>query len=231
MSSIPKDKSSSGDSGFSGAAAGVKDFMTPLLIYKPFSLALLLVFYSPLVVAIIILSMSFIFQNFKGIIYFIWLIVFVSCRGFIFELMDFNKYNFVENNICTMVQFSKYSNSGFSIFFIMFSLVYICGPMIKNRIVNWWMLSAFLFYLSLDILTRFRMGCFNDNWLAEIGLNLLLGAAFGILTLWGMYLAKLQDHLFFNETSSTKDMCSMPSNQTFKCSVYKNGELIGSTNA
>ena len=31
----------------------------------------------------------------------------------------------------------------------------------------------------------------------------------------------------FNEIQSNKQMCSMPKNQTFKCNVYKNGEIIG----
>ena len=32
----------------------------------------------------------------------------------------------------------------------------------------------------------------------------------------------------FNELDSNKVMCSRPSKQTFKCSVYKHGELITS---
>jgi len=43
-----------------------------------------------------------------------------------------------------------------------------------------------------------------------------------------MYAGGSGKFLFFNEVSSTMDKCSMPNNQTFKCSVYKNGELIGS---
>jgi hypothetical protein len=39
----------------------------------------------------------------------------------------------------------------------------------------------------------------------------------------------LGDYLIFNEVSSTKEVCTVPKKQTFKCSVYKNGELVGST--
>jgi len=35
-------------------------------------------------------------------------------------------------------------------------------------------------------------------------------------------------YMFFNERSN-RMICSMPKNQTFKCSVYKNGELVGSS--
>jgi len=33
-------------------------------------------------------------------------------------------------------------------------------------------------------------------------------------------------HLFFNEISSNAVKCTVPEKQTFKCAVYKNGELI-----
>ena len=44
-----------------------------------------------------------------------------------------------------------------------------------------------------------------------------------------MVMLNLNKYLFFNELSSNKDVCSMPSKQTFKCSVYKNGELLATT--
>jgi hypothetical protein len=198
---------------------------TPLLIYKPISLELLLIFYSPLVVALIILSMSFIFQNFKGITYIICLIIFVSIRSFFMEINKYNPY-VTDNKICTMVKFSNFGNSGFSIFFIAYSFVYICGPMIWHKQVNYWLLCVFLFYLFLDIGTRYNMGCIKEG---AICVDLLLGVTAGIVTLWIMSMAKLWNYLFFNETSSTKDMCSMPSKQTFKCAVYKGGQLVGST--
>jgi hypothetical protein len=35
--------------------------------------------------------------------------------------------------------------------------------------------------------------------------------------------------IFYNETNAGNgDVCSMPSKQTFRCNVYKNGEIIGS---
>ena len=40
----------------------------------------------------------------------------------------------------------------------------------------------------------------------------------------------LSRYLFFNEMSSTSEVCSMPKKQTFKCSVYKNGQLLSTIN-
>jgi hypothetical protein len=42
-----------------------------------------------------------------------------------------------------------------------------------------------------------------------------------------MYAGGSGKFMFFNEVQSNKDVCNMPSKQTFKCQVYKNGELIG----
>jgi hypothetical protein len=45
-----------------------------------------------------------------------------------------------------------------------------------------------------------------------------------------MYTGGSGKYLFFNEVSSNKDICYQPSEQTFKCSLYKNGELISGIN-
>jgi hypothetical protein len=200
---------------------------TPLLIYQPFNLAVLLTFYSPIIVALSVFSMSFIFQNFKGIIYLLWLIVFTWFRSLGFELTG-GKPMESKGNLCTMVQYSKYGNATFSMFFIAFTFVYICGPMILNKDVNYWVLSAFLFYMFLDIGIHVKMGCTTYTY---VFLDVILGIVSGIIALTSMYGAKLYNYIFFNESSSTKDVCSMPTKQTFKCKLYKNGELVGSTNA
>jgi hypothetical protein len=196
----------------------------PLIIYQPFNLAVLLTFYSPLIVALTVFSMSFIFQNFKGIIYLLWIIIFSWFRGLFFSV---NPSGPVPGDLCSMVQYTRYGNSTFSMFFIAFTMVYICGPMILNKETNFWILSAFLFYLLLDIGVRVRLTkCTKFTYAA---FDTVFGVAAGIAALSAMYGAKLYNYVFFNETSSTKDMCSMPSKQTFKCAVYKGGELVGST--
>jgi hypothetical protein len=96
-----------------------------------------------------------------------------------------------------------------------------------NKEVNYWVLSAFLFYLFLDIGIRRFYGCIQ---LTYVLLNIAMGVLAGIGALFAMYSAKMYNYVFFNETSSGKDMCSMPTKQTFKCAVYKNGQLVGSAN-
>jgi hypothetical protein len=35
--------------------------------------------------------------------------------------------------------------------------------------------------------------------------------------------------LFINELNSNKEVCSVPSKQQFRCSVYKDGQIVGSS--
>jgi hypothetical protein len=205
---------------------------TPLLIYQPQILAVMLVFYSPIIVALIVFSMSFIFQNFKGIIYLLWVIIFSWFRSVIpMPDAEVSPNSPMARDICNIIKYSSNSNFGnatFSAFFITFTMVYMCGPMVMNKEMNYWVLSAFLFYLFLDIGIRSYFGCVKY---AYVFLDIVLGFAAGLLALTAMYGAKMYNYVFFNETSSSKEMCSMPSKQTFKCAVYKNGQLVGSTTA
>lgn len=209
----------------------------PLLIYQPQILAVMLVFYSPIFVALLVFSMSFIFQNFKGIVYLLWVIIFSWARSIIPSsdkppsYKEATRSSSEINDICNMVLYSSNSNFGnstFSMFFITFTMVYICGPMFVNKEINYWVLSAFIFYLVLDASVRSYFGCINK---LLVFLNIIMGLVAGVATLLAMYGAKISNYLFFNEISSSKEICSMPSKQTFKCAVYKNGQLVGNTTA
>jgi hypothetical protein len=44
-----------------------------------------------------------------------------------------------------------------------------------------------------------------------------------------LLMTSLKNKLFINQTSGNNQVCSMPSKQKFKCSVYKNGEIVSSS--
>ena len=62
--------------------------------------------------------------------------------------------------------------------------------------------------------------------MGDLFLNVLLGAASAALIVTLMYAGGSGKYLFFNEVSSDKEMCYQPSKQTFKCSLFSNGELV-----
>jgi hypothetical protein len=203
---------------------------SPLLLYQPYTLALWLTFYSPIIVALCVTSMSFYSQNFKGFVYLAWLLVFTWFRSLLYEVTGSPKTTTSESNtnICDIVQYSQYGNSGFSVYFIAFTIVYICTPMFMNQEMNYFVLSGILFYLLLNTWIRSSKQCFMN--MTDIFLNLVGGLFTGAIAVSIMYAANISKYLFFNELSSNKEVCSQPKKQTFRCAVYKNGEVIGTVN-
>ena len=59
-----------------------------------------------------------------------------------------------------------------------------------------------------------------------ITLGALLGVAGGIAWFYLLYTQGYESMLYFGETLSNNAICSRPSRQTFRCDVYKNGQLI-----
>ncbi len=132
--------------------------------------------------------------------------------------------------ICNAIKYSNYENNTFSMFFIAFSFSYLCGPMILNGDVNYWLMSSLLFYYFLDFFIRKYIAHCPINLSMMLIDTFMFGIGGASLIIFLLSATHNQQYLFFNETSSTTDMCSMPTKQTFKCSVYKNGEIIGETN-
>jgi hypothetical protein len=204
----------------------MNNYDVPLLMYQPFNLVVLLTFYSPIIVALGVLSMSFIFQNFKGFIYLGFLLGVSVLREFL--LMIFGaKSEITPNKVCNMAQYSKYGNAGFSVFVLSFTVLYICLPMFLNDDVNFWIFGGLLAYLLIDIFIRYTKQCITTY--TEILFNVATGAFSGAIIPAMMYVGGSSKYLFFNEISSNKEICSMPKKQQFKCNVYKNGELIAAT--
>ena len=96
--------------------------------------------------------------------------------------------------------------------------------MFLNKSVNYWLLSGLLLYLLLDLGYRNTQKCFSG--FKSIFVNILGGFTFATLIVIPMFYYGGKTSLFFNEVSSDKETCSMPTKQKFKCAVYKNGELI-----
>jgi hypothetical protein len=63
--------------------------------------------------------------------------------------------------------------------------------------------------------------------MGDLFLNVLLGLSSAALIVTLMYSGGSGKYLFFNEVSSNKDICYQPSEQNFKCQVFKDGTLVG----
>lgn len=200
---------------------GVPD--SPLKIFQPMNIVVFLSFFSPIILATGITSMSFIFQNFKGLIYLGFLIGCCFVRSYIYMMSGANPI-VNDKTICTSVQYSKYGNPTFSAFVFAFTIMYLSYPMFVNGSVNFWIFTLLIAYFFMDMFIKIYKNCIIK--IGDLFLNVLLGAASSALIVTLMYTGGSGKYLFFNETSSNKDICYQPSKQTFKCSMYRDGQLV-----
>jgi len=202
---------------------GVQD--TPLILFQPFNLIVFLSFYSPIILATSLVGLSFVFQNFKGFIYLGFLLGACVVREYIYRMAGSNPI-INDRTICTSIQYSQYGNPTFSAFVFAFTIMYLSLPMFANDSVNFWVFSSILVYFCLDMFIKIYKKCILK--MGDLFLNVLLGVFSSALIVSLMWTGGSGKYLFFNEVSSNKEICSQPKEQTFKCSVFKDGTLVGS---
>jgi len=197
---------------------------TPLQLFQPMNIIVFLSFFSPIIIATSITSLSFVFQNFKGLIYLGFLIGNCVVRNFIYK-MSGGVPIMNDKTICTSVQYSKYGNPSFSAFVFAFTIGYLSIPMFSNSAPNFWVFILLVSYFFIDMFIKLYKKCIIK--MSDLLLNILLGFASSALIVTLMYLGGSGKYLFFNEVSSNKDICYQPKEQTFKCQVFKDGTLVG----
>ena len=105
-----------------------------------------------------------------------------------------------------------------------FTAAYLLWPMFKGETTaNDWMIIVLLTFILGNGITRYMKQCNN---IIDIVIGIMLG--FGCGTGW-FFLFWLTDNkklLYIDAFVSNKVVCNRPSKQTFKCAVYKNGELL-----
>ncbi len=200
---------------------GVPD--SPLQLFQPFNAIVWFSFFSPIVLATSITSLSFIFQNFKGLIYLGFLIGCCVVRTFVYAMAGATPL-VNDRTICTSIQYSKYGNPTFSAFVFAFTIMYLSFPMFSNGAVNYWVFVSLISYFLIDIFIKIYKSCIVK--MGDLFLNILLGGASAALIVTLMYAGGSGKYLFFNEMSSDKEMCYQPSQQTFKCKIFQDGKMI-----
>ena len=203
-------------------AGGVVD--SPLLIYQPFNIIVFLSFYSPIILAMCMIYLSFVSQNFKGCIYLGFLIGVCVVRNFIY-MLNGAKTNANDGTICTSVQYSAYGNPTFSAFVFAFTIMYLSLPMFSNGSPNFWVFFGLLVYFFIDLFIKTYKKCVIQT--TDLILNILMGLTSSAIIVVLMYAGGSGKYLFFNEVSSNKEICTQPKTQTFRCDVYKDGTLVG----
>ena len=164
---------------------------------------------SPIIIASIFTSLSFIYQNPTGIIYLFLLVVMCMVR---------NKIIDVSPDITC--KGSSTNGSGFSAFVFSFTFGYVFLPMFILNDINLPLLISYIVYFLLDVGITIN---YCSTSLKIIGMDLLVGSilGFGICSIMWYVIPQLKSLLFFNEISSSKEMCTVKNKKAFKCTVAK----------
>jgi hypothetical protein len=120
-------------------------------------------------------------------------------------------------------QIGRYNVPSVTSYFIAFTLSYLMLPMMANKSWNYFIIIGFATLFAIDATTKMRGKCTTSSGILFGG---LLGYLFGLVWYTIISGAGGTKLLYFNTGGSNNVICSKPKSQTYKCSVYKNGELI-----
>lgn len=194
-------------------------------------------FYSPIIVTIGVFMFSIFSGRIgNGLFYMFCLFIVTAIRStLIFIFKGTPKVAEDIPNICNTGKFLPYTNLTYSTFILTFSLFYFLTPMViistknKSDVINYSLLIFFFSYIFFDIFVKKSLNCISSIFSINVFSDIFGGISLGILVSGLLFMTSLKKNLFINDMSSDKEVCSMPSKQKFKCSVYKNGELVSSS--
>jgi len=162
-------------------------------------------------------------SDMKGIIYiaslFTLMIVYFICFSTFGEKAP---DSLAMDPICRIINIpgSSFSNSSINSAILSFIFIYLAVPMFYNS-MNYSILTVVLVFYVIDCITMLNSGCTN---MYAIVLSSLIGAGMAVLST-SVLMANKPSFLFYNAPANA-EICSRPSNQKFKCNVYKNGEIL-----
>ena len=130
---------------------------------------------------------------------------------------------------CTLIDIpyiNRYNSPSSNSLYIAFTCAYLFLPMLYNSHLNYAIISALLILFAIDATAKITNKC---TTVAGVTLGALVGFILGSVWYTIFHMVGADNLLYFEETQSNGIRCERPTKQTFKCSVYKNGQLISSS--
>ena len=176
---------------------------------------------SPFLLAFLMVMISIINSNVKGLIYLLGLII-LFVIVFLFQntlRVPMDK----TNKFCSIFSISQFSVPSFNSALYLYTIMYTLLPMINMNMVNFPLIIIFLLLYISDCIIKNRNKCSTP---IGIIMGSILGLFFGIT--WFLIIKATGQNglVYYDDLVSNKIACSRPTKQNFKCQVYKNGELI-----
>jgi len=190
---------------------------------------LIISLYPAFIIFFLIIVSLFNYTIIKGIIYFSGIALCHIVWVLLARLFPNNERNPNAPITCDLINFPSlnYDKPNRPAMITCFTLIYLLLPMFNNRKL----LFNPVIIIVLSLLTLGNIFYqYNNECSTFLGIlfGSMLGATFGFLWFLVFWSAGKKDLLFYNELASNNVVCNKPSKQTFKCSVYKNGEIISS---
>lgn len=183
---------------------------------------------SPLLITTCLLLISCFNQDIKGLVYLGGILI----AGLINVILQNTlkvKPSGTISPACNIIEFpfnlNEYDCPSFNSMWLSFTLLYLLMPMTFISSINIGIILFVSGLIVIDSVTKFIGGC---TTISGIGLGLIVGSVLGLLWFILIYISGHKELLYFNIDSSDNIVCSRPSKQTFKCSVYRNGQVISS---
>jgi hypothetical protein len=198
---------------------------------QPSNIMVLITFYMPLIISLIVLSWGIIMQSVNGFVYLLFMLGMSVVREWVLSSSGHTETSALKGmggaSICDTISYSKNGNNTYSVFMMSFTTVYLSMPMFINSSVNWLFIGACIVGIAMDIGVRAKAGCAMSG--KGIFTNVVAGLVLAMSIVGIMTANGGEKFLFFNEIQSNKTVCSRPTKQQFKCTVYKNGEVLTNT--
>jgi hypothetical protein len=182
--------------------------------------------FAPLFLGTFLVLVSIFNQNIKGMIY-LGGVLLASVINYIVSRMIGSEPLENEGSICNLVEFplisSRFNVPNYNSMFIGFTLMYLLLPMLSNNQINFWIIGTIVSIFAVDAYVKLQYFCTVPRGITIGG---IVGLSLGALWYFLFKLNNFESLLFFNDLTSNNVVCKRPQNQTFKCSVYKNGQVI-----
>lgn len=163
-------------------------------------------------------------QNIKGIVYVIGIIVLYVISNMISFVIPIEK----NEEICNLIgRPESIINPYFGTMVYGYTFSYLFVPMLYSSFINYSMLLSLMLILVVDVVIKKNINCLKiPYFMVFLSCSLIIGS------LYAVTIHAIDSKLLYHEDyTSNKQVCSIPSEQKFKCNVYKNGELITETTA
>jgi len=197
-------------------------------------------FYSPIIICVsIVLFSMFTATMEKAFFFFIWIFIITFIRIIVFKGFKSSQDPVTEIPEICLTGLSELfipKDVTYSTYILTFTMMYFITPMVmvsrQNNInaLNYGVLAFFIAYIVLDLFIKNSYACIPSMFSSLVIGNVLSGLFLGgVIAGIIMYGSNFKGYLYINEINTNKEVCSMPSKQQFRCNVYRNGELVGSS--